>query len=86
MRTYLPSLEELITTCNNQLEAGLTEQKRDYILTSIKKLELMKSIIQGNPFNVPENATKYDVLVKIEKQLQALIAQFNNQKLSAGRC
>src|SRR3990167_2070133 len=80
MKKYMQPLANLLSICKGQLlSSSITEQKKEYLQHSITKLELMKSILEGNPFTVPENSSKLEVLLKIEQQLNTLVQQFSNQ-------
>jgi len=80
MQKYLMPLVGLISICKQQLlNQNLSEAKRDYLTSSIEKLELMKSVLEGSPFNVPENVEKIEVLHKIEKQLLTIVQQLKKQ-------
>jgi len=84
LQRYLPSLLEIITRCEQQLcVGGLTEEKQAFLRSSLPKLNLIRSILEGKDFAVPKDSTRLETLEKVEQQLEALVSRLSHQDSSS---
>lgn len=75
MQKYLQPLLKLITKCEEQVSdttISISDEKKTYYLLSLRKLSLIKEILEGKDFLVPSECTRVEFLEKIENQLISL--------------
>jgi len=78
LQKYYNPLLILINKCEQQLNTiHISDEKKKYFKDSLSKLQIIRSVLEGNDFIVPNGSTQFDVLLKIEEQLTSIVKRID---------